>query len=108
MKTNPTIETFYSCPTVSVIRKKSGLGRFPKHNYQCALFLLRPQAGTRVRVIRGGIIEFMPNFDELRSIFAAIDPELADRLPSNMKNKPVQRKLRYDAINAKRHFQKAR
>jgi hypothetical protein len=104
MKTKHPIETLYVCPTanVTVIRKTRGLGRFPQHSYACALFILRPEEGTRVRTLDDGSVEFMPNFEELKSMFAAIEPELAQLLPETVRNKPESRRQRWGQVNRRR------
>jgi hypothetical protein len=94
-------ETLYTCPhaVVTVIRKTRGLRRFPNHDYACALFILKPEEGSRVRVLETGAVEFMPNFDELKSMLAAIDPILAQCLPESVRNKPRHRQEQWRQRN---------
>ena len=104
MKTTPNIETTYTSRDgiVSVIRKKTGLRRRPKHGYACVIFILKPTKGTRVCTLPNGSIEYMASFDEIRAKLHAIDPEIAAKLPETMKNKPLEIKDHWDSINKKR------
>jgi hypothetical protein len=88
-------ETLYTCPDqrVKVIRKTSGLRRWPKHNYACILFILRAQEGTRVQTKPDGSVEFMANFDELKAFLIGINPEFAAMFPAAMRNKPRDRQV---------------
>jgi hypothetical protein len=108
MKHTPHTKPAYSCPAkiVTVIRTNRGLRRFPQHKYYCALFLLKPTEGSRVRVADDGRIEYMPSYDELRALLVAMKPALANALPANLRNKPIERKKRFDALNARRHHRK--
>ena|ERR1700677_1282906 len=106
MKTNTkkSIQTLFDCPDqiVKVIRKSSGLARFPAHDYACTLFILKPAIGTRVRQLPDGSIEFLPNFDELRAMLGGIDPQLLRFLPDTFRNKPRQRQESYKRWNKAR------
>jgi hypothetical protein len=62
-----------------------------------------PKEGTRVRLKPDGNVEFMPSFEELESLLAAIDPRLAEGLLSVMQNKPQKRKDYCDNLNAQYH-----
>ena len=105
MQHTPQTQTVYTCPSkiVTVIRTNRGLRRFPRHKYFCSLLLLQPKEGTRVCVAEDGRIEYMPSYDELRALLVAMKPELANALPAHLRNKPVERKKRFDAFNARRH-----
>ena len=98
-------QLLYRCPDhiVEVIVKTKNLNRSPQHNFPCVLFILSPRRGTRVRCIRGGKIEFMPKWGELRALLAAIAPELERILPKSLCDKPIEVKRYYDRRNAKRH-----
>ena len=104
MKNSPITETIYASDDkiVTVIRKNRGLKRYPRHNYKCVIFLLRPTKNTRVCVDKNGLIEYLATFDEIKAMLEAIDPKLAARLPKTMKNKPLRVKERWDGFNAKR------
>ncbi|HEY8961788.1 MAG TPA: hypothetical protein VIM57_06230 [Luteolibacter sp.] len=101
---------YYTCPSgqVEVQVKTSGLRRYPRHDYPCAVVVLRPRPGTRVTALPGGALEFMPAWDELRALIAGIDPKVAARLPKNLRNKPFARKTRFDRFNAARHGRRQR
>ena len=103
-----TNQILYSCPdaVVKVVRKKSGLRRYPPSDYACVLFVLNPKSGTRVRLLPGGAVEFMPSFDELRAVLTGIDPGLVAKLPDNFRNKPRARQLRYKRWNKARNRSK--
>ncbi len=98
-------EYVYNCPAkqVFVINKWEGLKRYPRHDYECVLLVLKPREGTRVRVLPTGTVEFMPSWDEVKALVTAMDPEAGRRLPATLKNKPVERKARFDKFNARRH-----
>ena len=104
MQTPPKIETLYVSDDkiVTVIRKNRGLRRYPKHDYKCSIFLLRPTKNTRVCADKNDKIEYLPTFDELKAMLGAIDPKLAKMLPKTMKNKPLHVKKSWRALNAKR------
>ena len=97
-------QILYQCPSgiVTVVRKSSGLRRYPPSKYACGIFVLRPKEGTRVARISDAEIEFMPNFDELRGMLTAIDPKLADLFPKSLRNKPEARRKRYQRFNQRR------
>jgi len=108
MKSKTKTEILYTCPDeiVTVIRKTGGLRRYPRHNYPCLIFVLKPKDGTRSCKTADGRVEFMPSWAELRALLAGLDPELAKSLPVRFKNKCVQRKRRFDALNARRHWKR--
>jgi hypothetical protein len=101
-------QTLYVCPdgVVEVIRKSTGLRRYPPSDYPCLLFVLRPKNGTRVRLLPGGNIEYMPSFDELKSLLVGLDPSFEARLPANFHNKPRSRQQKFKRWNKDRHNQK--
>ena len=106
----PSPQLLYSCPDgrVKVIRKTSGLRRFPQHPYPCVLFLLKPKDGHRVCVSSTGEIEFMANYDELKTAFIAINPALAAILPDTLRSKPRARQVRWVKRNGVRRSRKVR
>jgi hypothetical protein len=53
-------------------------------------------------VLDDGTIEFMPSFNELKSMFAAIEPTLAQLLPETVRNKPESRRQRWNQVNRRR------
>jgi hypothetical protein len=97
-------QTLYSCPDkiVKVIRKSTGLRRYPVHNYACVLFILKPGNGTRVRILPNGDVEFMPNFDEIKAALVGIDPALVTKLPDGFHNKPRERQQKFQRLNKTR------
>jgi hypothetical protein len=105
MKLTNQTEIIYHSPnnTVTVVRTRHGLKRYPHSKYACVLFLLKPKEGTRVRLNDDGSVEFMSSFDELRAFLGAIDPKLGEMMPAEFKNKPLARKQKFDHWNARRH-----
>jgi hypothetical protein len=73
--------------------------RHPQHEYETVVFRFTPKAHTRIRDLGNGLIEFMPDHDDIRFFLKAFDRAngkfpLSSGLP--LKKKPWKRKSNWD------------
>lgn len=73
--------------------------RWPPHDYPVVIVELRPQRGTRVLALEGGRTEWMLRYDELAALILRMGLSVSAVPP----NKPEERRLRFQKINARRH-----
>jgi hypothetical protein len=83
--------------------------RYPRHNYQVVVFRFTPKAHTRIRDLGNGMVEFLPDNEELGAFLAAFDKAngkfpLSSGLP--LKNKPPERAHRWQRNHQRRLSQR--
>ncbi len=100
---SPQHEILFQSPDglVTIVKKTSGLKRWPPHKYPCIIYILRPRSGTRVQSCTEGV-EFMMTWNDLREFLRALEPGIEAMLPKHLTDKPAAQKALWKLINEKR------
>lgn len=100
-ETNQNKESVYKAPDGIVeIITTSNDSRFPRHEYQTAIILLRPEENSRCRS-KHDCVELMPTFSEVQGLLTALskcDPGFKFEI-SQSSAKPEARKVRWQKWN---------
>jgi hypothetical protein len=101
METLPrqTLPNFTSQDRLVTIRTTSRPRRYPNHNYPVVILELRPSRGTRVLTMPDGGISFMPRFSEILALCLRLGLTVS-AIPDD---KPPERRLKFERLNALRH-----
>jgi hypothetical protein len=79
--------------------------RYPRNKYKLVVFRFIPKAYSRIRHLGKGLFEFLPTNEEIQAFVEAFQKASGKKLLNSkrrLKNKPAQRKMRWDKINQRR------
>ncbi len=92
-------ENYISTDGLVRIWKTRNPRRWPPHNYPVVLVELIPRAGTRVLALPNSGAQWLPRHTE---IFALIS-QMGLTVSESLIDKPDERRLRFEEVNARRH-----
>lgn len=94
---------YTSSDTLVNIRTTRTARRWPRHDYPVVLVTLTPKKGTRVLGLEDGRTEWMPRYSEILALILQMGLQVSPVPP----DKPEERRLRFEALNAQRHRRRA-
>jgi hypothetical protein len=96
-------KTFRSNDGLVCIKSTTQPRRWPPHNFPVVVVELKPERGTRVLTLPDGRTEWMPRYSELLALILKLGLKVSSAPP----DKPEERRLKFQRINARRHTRRA-